>query len=130
MPRAVSHESSGAASGQLVYVVEPNPFMAEMQRVMLRSFHLEFLRPDALLRTMASRRPSAIVLEILLPGTDGLELCRQIKSRPGISSVPVVLFSVLDAADEAAESGADVFLRKPAQRHALAGLVAGLIERG
>jgi two-component system cell cycle response regulator len=68
-----------------------------------------------------------VICEILLRGPDGLQLCRRLKGSPKTYRVPVILFSVLDAAEEAAEAGADVFLLKPAERGGLAAEVRRLV---
>jgi len=104
----------------LILIVEPNPFMAEVERAILRAYDVRFVGPRDLVPTARATRPAAVICEILLRGTDGLQLCRELKSRPETRHIPVVLFSVLDAEEEAREAGADGFLLKPAERGALA----------
>jgi DNA-binding response OmpR family regulator len=55
-----------------------------------------------------------------LRGQDGLQLCRELKSRAETRSVPILVFSILEAAEESMEAGADSFLAKPADRRELA----------
>jgi response regulator RpfG family c-di-GMP phosphodiesterase len=59
--------------------------------------------------------PDAIVLDVNLPGQDGLSLCRQLKSNRQTKDIPVVVLSGSDGGTPAAamEAGADSFLRKP-----------------
>jgi len=102
-----------------VMVLEPNPLIAELLRSVLRAFELEFAEPEDFLDLVYDRRPDLVIMEILLRGTDGLEICRSLKEREATSSVPVVVFSVLDAREEALEAGADAFLLKPAERGGL-----------
>jgi len=61
------------------------------------------------------RRPDAIVLDVNLPGLDGLSLCRQLKADAETKEIPVVVLSgSADGTEEAAaEAGADSFMRKP-----------------
>jgi ribonuclease P protein subunit RPR2 len=66
-------------------------------------------------RKIAERRPDAIVLDVLMPGESGLDLCRALKSDPATAAIPIVLLSGSDggslvAADAA---GADAYVRKP-----------------
>ncbi len=66
-------------------------------------------------RLIRTRRPDVIVLDVLMPGESGLELCRSLKDDPETSSIPIVLLSGSDggslvAADAA---GADAYVRKP-----------------
>jgi len=58
--------------------------------------------------------PHLVLLDIEMPGLDGCEVCRRIKSHPETRSTPVVLVSGHpDASDRAARAGADGFLPKP-----------------
>src|SRR5262245_44598965 len=59
-----------------------------------------------------------------MPGTDGLELCRGLRSRPGTRTVPIVLLTGSDApAEVAAQVGADAYLRKPFRPLELLGVI-------
>ena len=63
---------------------------------------------------IASARPDVVVLDVGLPGTDGLVFCRALKDDPATRDIGVVLLTGLDdAAPRAAEVGADAFLQKP-----------------
>ncbi len=122
MATAASPRESRAKPGHrhLILIVEPNPFMAEMERAILRDYEVKFVGPEDLVSAVVRYRPCLVISEILLGGRDGLEICRELKERPDTCRVPVILFSVLDASEEAAEAGADAFLLKPAERKALA----------
>jgi response regulator RpfG family c-di-GMP phosphodiesterase len=67
------------------------------------------------LTTIRRRRPDAIVLDVNLPGLDGLSFCRQLKRERATRDIPIVVLSGSDGgtADAALEAGADSFLRKP-----------------
>jgi DNA-binding transcriptional MerR regulator len=54
--------------------------------------------------------PSMTVIDLLISGGSGLELCRQLKQR---SDAPILAVSTLDTSDAALEAGADAFLQKP-----------------
>jgi ribonuclease P protein subunit RPR2 len=64
---------------------------------------------------IAARPPDVVVLDIGLPGEDGLSLCRRLKADPATSWIGIVLLTGADgvAEDPAREAGADAFLRKP-----------------
>jgi response regulator RpfG family c-di-GMP phosphodiesterase len=61
------------------------------------------------------RRPDAIVLDVNLPGMDGLAFCRQLKGERATREIPIVILSGSDGGtlETALEAGADSFLRKP-----------------
>jgi two-component system, OmpR family, response regulator MprA len=69
---------------------------------------------EALARLAENGQPDAVVLDILMPGIDGLEVCRQIRRRG--SSVPVLMLTARDAVGDRVEgldAGADDYVVKP-----------------
>ncbi|CAN5202688.1 N/A [soil metagenome] len=59
-------------------------------------------------------KPDLILMDMLLSGADGREVCKSFKINKQISHVPVIMISALpDAAASCIESGADYFLGKP-----------------
>jgi len=59
--------------------------------------------------------PSLILLDVMMPEMDGFEVCRQLRSRPLIAEVPIILITALDDRDsrlQGIEAGADDFLSK------------------
>jgi putative two-component system response regulator len=70
----------------------------------------------AALTECASFRPDLILLDVMMPGVDGLEVCRRIKATPETRLTPVVLITGLSATEDRIKginSGADDFLSKP-----------------
>ena len=72
--------------------------------------------------------PDIIVTEILVPGLDGLALCRRLKADPRTRDIAVLVFSILATADRAREAGADAFLLKPLAEHTLVSTVQHLLD--
>jgi response regulator RpfG family c-di-GMP phosphodiesterase len=65
-------------------------------------------------RAVQRRRPDVIVLDIRMPGMDGLEFCRMLKRDPATSNIGIVLLSGDGATQtDAREAGADALMRKP-----------------
>ncbi|MEB3309798.1 MAG: response regulator [Snowella sp.] len=61
-----------------------------------------------------------VLLDVMMPGMDGLEVCRRIKENPKWTGIPVIMVTALDSKEDMAfclQSGADDFIGKPA--HAL-----------
>ncbi|HEU4471025.1 MAG TPA: response regulator [Flavisolibacter sp.] len=65
-------------------------------------------------------KPSIVLLDVLLSGTDGRELCREIKADGTMGNITVLMFSAHPGAAENIESyGADGFITKPVNTEAL-----------
>src|ERR1700722_14132961 len=68
------------------------------------------------LRRMNSRRPDLILLDLLMPGMDGFEICRRIQSNPEWAEIPIIFLSASDDKNlivRALESGGVDYITKP-----------------
>jgi two-component system cell cycle response regulator len=86
--------------------------------------------PEAL-AICASSPCDIVLLDVMMPGMDGFEVCRRIKADPRVQHVPVVMVTALDQpADRVRglEAGADDFLTKPVQDLALVTRVKSLVR--
>jgi len=75
--------------------------------------------------------PDLILLDVMMPGMDGFEVCRRIKEDPETSHIPVVMVTALtDVQDrvKGLENGADDFLSKPINDTALMARVRSLVR--
>src|ERR1700742_5174008 len=75
--------------------------------------------------------PDIVLLDVMMPGMDGFEVCRRIKSNPRTAHVPVVMVTALDQpSDRVAglDAGADDFLTKPVDDAALFARVRSLVR--
>jgi two-component system, OmpR family, response regulator MtrA len=99
-----------------VLVVDDDPALSEMLGIVLRNegFDTSFVADgDAALGTFRREKPDVVLLDLMLPGTDGLEVCRQIRAESG---VPIVMLTAKsDTPDVVAglECGADDYVVKP-----------------
>ena len=63
-----------------------------------------------------------LVLDVMMPGMDGFEVCRQLRKNPETTHLPVILVTALDQPSDRVrglEAGADDFLTKPIDEIAL-----------
>ena len=87
---------------------------------------------DALLATR-SRMPDLIVLDLMLPGVDGLEVCRRLKADPRTSGIPIVMLTAKgDEADVVTglELGAADYVTKPFSPRVLTARIRAVLRRG
>ena len=71
---------------------------------------------DEAMTLFAQEKPSIVLLDVMMPGRDGWQVCREIKAGPNGKSVRVVMVTALqDWMDkrQALETGADDFVEKP-----------------
>jgi CheY-like chemotaxis protein len=74
--------------------------------------------PEALAKA-AELTPDLILLDVMMPGMDGFEVCRRLRSDPRLGEVPVVMVTALDDRGsrlQGLEAGADDFVSKPFDR--------------
>ena len=77
--------------------------------------------PEAL-EQAAALNPDLILLDVMMPGMDGFEVCRRIRATPALAEVPLILITALDDRDsriQGIEAGADDFIAKPYDRREL-----------
>jgi DNA-binding response OmpR family regulator len=68
------------------------------------------------LAAIATERPDLVILDIMMPGMDGIEACKRIRAAPESASLPVLMFSALTSDDDverARLAGANHLIMKP-----------------
>ena len=101
-----------------VLVVDDDPTVREVVVSYLRAEHYEVdevADGESALSQVGHSRPDLVVLDVLLPGLDGLEVCRRIR---GSTDIPIILLSALGSETDRVvglEFGADDYLTKPFQ---------------
>jgi CheY-like chemotaxis protein len=84
----------------------------------------------AALDAIAKSRPDLIVLDVMLPGMDGFELCRTIKGNPKTSNIPVVMLTAKKSSldlERGKLAGADSYITKPFKSVKVLEVIEGLI---
>ena len=83
-------------------------------------------------KAIFEHKPDVVLLDINLPGVDGLKLCRQIKADENLSRPIVISITGVEdkeVEERAKDAGVDAFLRKPVDLDALPGLIEQLAEQ-
>ena len=115
-----------------VLVVDDDTALAEMLGIVLRGegFDTSFCADGSLaLEAFRASRPDLVLLDVMLPGRDGIEVCRQIRAESG---VPIVMLTAkTDTVDVVLglESGADDYVVKPFKPKELVARVRARLRR-
>jgi two-component system phosphate regulon response regulator PhoB/two-component system alkaline phosphatase synthesis response regulator PhoP len=91
-----------------------------------------FQEADDLFRYLARERPSLILLDLMLPDTDGLEVCRQIRRSESLAGIPVIMLTARgEESDKVVglELGADDYVTKPFSVKELVARIHAVLRR-
>jgi two-component system cell cycle response regulator len=83
------------------------------------------------LARIAAEMPDIVLLDVMMPGMDGFEVCRRIKANPKTAHIPIVMVTALDQPSDRVtglDAGADDFLTKPVDDTALFARVRSLVR--
>ena len=78
--------------------------------------------------SVGRERPDLIILDIMVPGVDGLEICRQIKADPKSHTAIIAIGGDNETADAASTAGVDAFLTRPFDAETLLSQVQKLLQ--
>jgi two-component system phosphate regulon response regulator PhoB len=102
-----------------ILVVDDEPDILELVQYNLQKDNYDVVSvlsgEEALARVQTSP-PDLVVLDLMLPGMDGLEVCKQLKQEPRTAAIPLIMLTARgEEADVVAglELGADDYLTKP-----------------
>ena len=83
------------------------------------------------LEIVADAMPDIVLLDVMMPGMDGFEVCQKIKENPATAHIPVVMVTALSEVSDRVkglEAGADDFLTKPVNDLALFARIRSLVR--
>jgi DNA-binding transcriptional MerR regulator len=116
------------AARLLIQLAESDPYAAESEEYFLKAegFEVVVTATDGAAREAFSAAvPAVVIVEVLISGGAGLELCRFFRQH---GEVAIVAVSAVEAMDAAIDAGADAFLRKPLDPLQLVSAVRDLLR--
>jgi len=85
----------------------------------------------AALEELPRNRPDIVILDVMLPGMDGFEVCRKIKSDPEYATIPVIMLTARKNSQDmerGLQAGADAYITKPFKSAQLIGTIERLLS--
>jgi len=123
------------AGGEAILIVDDNEANLKLARVLLQSAGYVVRTAESAeqaLQTLASFRPRLILMDIQLPGTDGLELSRRLKDDPATRDIVILAltaYAMKGDEDRVRKAGCDGYISKPIDTRALPETVARHLRR-
>lgn len=117
---------------ETILVVDDEPTIVEFVRINLEKAGFEVLVAgdgETALQCAASKEPDLVVLDIMLPGKDGFEVCRELRRT---TSVPIIMLTARDDDIDkilGLELGADDYLTKPFNPRELVARIKAILRR-
>ena len=113
-----NEQRQGEAKSRLL-VIDDEPDTLDILRPFLSMFGFEVftaLTGKQGKQAIVMHNPDVVVLDLMLPDMDGLELCRQVRQNPATVRLPVIILSARTGKEEVRqgyEAGATLYLKKP-----------------
>jgi DNA-binding response OmpR family regulator len=119
--------------GGTILIADDNVDLADLIRSFFRRYHYSVVVVDsgqaAIDHVAQHRAADAIVLDVMMPGVNGWETCRRLRT---ITNAPILMLSALDSVDNVIhglEVGADAYLAKPFGLKELKARLEALLRR-
>ncbi|MFW6136759.1 MAG: response regulator [Candidatus Aminicenantaceae bacterium] len=121
---------------KLIAVVDDEPDILELVSIHLEKNGYrsqEFLNGESFIEFLKSSLPDLIVLDLMLPDMDGLEICKYLKKQEHLASIPVIMLTAKgEEVDKilGLELGADDYVTKPFSPKELISRIRAVLRRG
>jgi len=123
-------------AGEAILIVDDNAVNLKLLRITLAMAGYDVqtaVDAEQAMSVLASFRPRLILMDIQLPGMDGLELTRRLKADPATSDaivLAVTAYAMKGDEQRALEAGCDGYVTKPIDTRTLAATIAGSLQQG
>ena len=123
-----------AMSQKKILIVEDEESLLKLESILLstRGYQVAGVKDGlAALMEIEREKPDLVLLDIMMPGIDGFEVCRRIKDNPDTAGIPVVMLTAKKStADQnrGAEVGADAYVTKPFKSGRIIEIIEGLLK--
>ena len=121
--------------GELIMIVDDNPVNLKLVRILLTKQGYTVctaMDADEALVTLEGVHPRLILMDVQLPGIDGLTLTRQLKANPATQDILIVAltaYAMKGDEKKAWDAGCDGFIPKPIDTRAFMQPIAGYLQR-
>lgn len=130
-----SHSDDKEIISKKVFILEDEKDIAELVAINLQKAGFktkEFLRADRFFSTLKEDIPDLLILDLMLPDMDGLEVCKQLRKNEKYSQLPIIMLTAkAEELDKiiGLELGADDYVTKPFSPRELVARVKAVIRR-
>ena len=119
-----------------IVIIEDDPGIRTVLRLALKGAGFTDViaeeRGDKGLEIVLRERPALVILDLMLPGMDGLAVCREIRRTPTVAATPIVMLSAKSTEEDIVrglELGADDYVTKPFSKAVLIARVRAALRR-
>jgi DNA-binding response OmpR family regulator len=120
---------------KLIYVVDDEPDILELVSIHLQKSRYRvktFLDAQTFEKTLREQVPDCIILDLMLPDADGIDICRMIRAQDAYKTVPVIMLTARTTEPDkilGLELGADDYITKPFSPRELVARVKAVLRR-
>ena len=123
-------------STENILIIDDDPATTRLLEVLLTregyNIQSENLSSNAV-QTSKDFGPSLIILDLMMPGIDGMTVCKDMKKDPELGDVPIIMFSAVSQKEvqaEALQAGINEYITKPIHPNDLKQRIRSWIDRG
>ncbi|RKY26721.1 MAG: two-component system response regulator [Candidatus Omnitrophota bacterium] len=120
---------------ELIAVIDDEPDILELVSLHLTKVNFKvkgFLNTEGFFKFLSSKIPDLIILDLMLPDSDGIEICKYLKSKEDLKSIPIIMLTARATETDKVlglELGADDYVTKPFSPRELVARVKAVLRR-